>query len=193
MTRFLVRSALLAAAVSASAGSSAAQEGGALRTRATLTPQVGAVVDHSPGGEANVLASLVAEVPVGRGWSLAAEWTRPYGGYALRSCPSLPDFECTIGAELRSSGAVGVMVRPVCLGPLEPYAGVSAGAARWAYQFDSGVAPMAAVRAGVDVRVAGPVGVRADVVRRVAWTGTLNGSPMHTDMLSLGARIAFRR
>ena len=172
---------------------SSAQEGGAPRTRAIVTPQIGAVVNHSRGGELNVLASLVAEMPVGRGVSLAAEWTRPYGGYALRVCPGFEASECYVGAELRSSVAAGVMVRPGRLGPLEPYAGVSAGAARWAYEFDSNIAPMAVARAGLDVQIAGPVGLRADLVRRVAWTGTPNGSPMHADMVSLGARIAFRR
>lgn len=140
-----------------------------------------------------MLAALVAEMSVGRGWSLAAEWTRPYGGYAIRVCPAVEGVECVIGAELRSTGAVGVMARPVRVGPLEPYAGVSVGAARWAYEWDSGVAPMAAARAGLDVRIAGPVGLRADFVRRVAWTDTPNGSPMHTDMLSLGMRFALRR
>lgn len=190
MTRFLVRSTLLAVAAAAAQGASAQD---APRTRVIVAPQVGAVVSHSRGAEVNILASIVAEMPVGGGWPLAAEWTRPYAGYALRACPSLPDFECEIGAELRSSGAVGVMVRPVRVGPLEPYAGVSVGVARWAYDRDSGIAPMATARAGLDLQIAGPVGLRADLVRRVAWTDTPNGSPMHTDMLSLGARIAFRR
>lgn len=192
MTRFLVRTAFLAVAVSAAAVQGASAQD-APRTRVIVAPQVGAVVGHSRGAEANVLASLVAELPVGGGFSLAAEWTRPYGGYAIHACPALADFECEIGAELRSSGAVGVMVRPVRLGPLEPYAGASVGAARWAFNWDSGIAPMAVARAGVDLQIAGPVGVRADLVRRVAWTDTPNGSPMHTDMFSLGARIAFRR
>ena len=195
MTRLLVRSAVLAASVAAVAAQDvSAQTGDDAGTRVIVTPQVGAVVGHSRGGEVNAAATLVAEMPLGRGWSVAAEWMRPYGGYALRACPSLPDGgECVIGAELRSAGGVGVMVRPFRLGPLEPYAGVSAGAVRWAYNWDSGVSPMAALRAGVDLQVAGPFGLRADLVRRVAWTDTPNGSPLHTDMLSLGARIAFRR
>jgi hypothetical protein len=192
MPRFLLRSALLAASLASAAPPAFAQVDGAPRTRAIVTPQVGAVIGHSRGGEANVLASLMAEMPVGRGFSLAAEWTRPYGGYAIRACPAT-SFECDIGAELRSTGAVGVIARPVRVGPLEPYAGVSVGAARWAYDWNSGIAPMAVARAGLDVRIAGPVGLRADLVRRAAWTGTRNGSPMHTDMFSLGARIAFRR
>jgi hypothetical protein len=191
MPRFLVRAALLAIAVSAAVQEAYAQD--APRTRVVVAPQVGAVVSHSRGGEANVLAALVAEMPVGGGFSLSAEWTRPYGGYAIRACAPMPGFECEIGAELRSSGAVGVLVRPVRLGPLEPYAGISAGAARWAFNRESGIAPMAVARAGLDLQIAGPVGLRADLVRRVAWTDTPNGSPMHTDMLSLGARIAFRR
>lgn len=194
MTRLLVRSTLLAASLSAFAASAAlSQTEGAPRTRVILAPQMGAVVDHSRGAELNVLASVVAEMPMGRGWSLAGEWTRPYGGYAMRACPSLPNHECFVGAELRSSGSLGVMVRPVRVGSFEPYAGVSAGAVRWAYEFESGVAPMASARAGLDMHVVGPVGLRGDLVRRWAWTETPGATPIHTDMISVGARFAFRR
>lgn len=194
MIRLLVRSTLLVASLSAVASSAAlAQTEGAPWSRIILAPQVGAVVDHSRGAEVNVLASVVGEMPVGRGISVAAEWTRPYGGYAIRVCPSLPSHECFVGAELRSSGSLGVMVRPVRLGSLEPYAGISAGAVRWAYEYESGVAPMATARAGLDVHVIGPVGLRGDLVRRWAWTETPGASPIHTDMFSIGARVAIRR
>jgi hypothetical protein len=193
MTRSTVRSTLLAAIVSAVAAQGAtAQAGGAPWSRIIVAPQLGVVVDHSASAERNVLASLSAEMPIGSAFSVAAEWTRPYGGYALHVCPAI-EGDCFIGAELRSSGAVGVTVRPVRLGPLEPYAGVSGGAARWARNSESGVAGMAAMRAGVDVAVAGPFGVRADLVRRWAWADTPGSTPLRTDMVSIGARYAFRR
>jgi hypothetical protein len=187
MTRFLVCSTLFAAVLSAVATQDAAAQADGI----TIAPQVGVVVDHSRNAERNVLASVVAEMPVARGWSVTAEWTRPYGGYAERVCAIEGD--CFIGAELRSSGAVGVMVRPVRLGPLQPYAGVSGGAARWARNSESGVARMALMRAGLDVTVAGPLGLRADLVRRWAWAETPGTTPLHTDMISIGARYAFRR
>ncbi|HEX6367859.1 MAG TPA: hypothetical protein VF006_02925 [Longimicrobium sp.] len=193
MTRFLVRSLLLAVAVSAASMQGAsAQEGPVPRARIIVAPQVGAVVDHSRGAELNVLASLVAEMPIGSGWSVAAEWTRPYGGYIERLCMA-SEAECETGAELRSSGALGVMVRPVRLGPLEPYAGVAGGAVRWARESRSGVARMASARAGLDVHVLGAFGLRADLVRRWAWTETPGATPLHTDMISLGARFSFGR
>lgn len=191
MMRQLVRSAVLAvAAVTARGVSAQTGEGG--RARIIVAPQVGAVVSHSRGAQENAAATLVAEVPLGRGWSVAAEWMHPYGSYALQACPPFPGAGCVIGAELRSAGSVGVVVRPLRLGPLEPYAGVSTGIVRWAYNWDSGLAPMAALRTGIDLQVAGPFGLRAELVRRVAWTDSPNGSPLHTDMVSVGARIAFR-
>lgn len=192
MTRLMVRSTLFAAILSALAAQGAiAQAGAAPWSRIIVTPQVGVVVDHSASAERNVLASLTAEMPISSVFSVATEWTRPYGGYAQYVCAIEGD--CFIGAELRSSGAVGVTVRPVRLGPLEPYAGVSGGAARWARNSESGVAGMAAMRAGVDVAVAGPFGVRADLVRRWAWADTPGSMPLRTDMISIGARYAFRR
>lgn len=193
MTRSIARSTHLAAFLSAVvAQGAAAQADGAPWSRIIVAPQVGVVVDHSAGAERNVLASVVAEMPVGSGFSVAAEWTRPYGGYAERVCPAI-EAECNIGAELRSAGALGVMVRPVRLGPLEPYAGVSGGAVRWARYSESGVARMASVHAGLDVHVAGPFGVRADLARRWAWTERPGTTPVRTDMVSVGARYAFRR
>lgn len=84
-------------------------------------------------------------------------------------------------------------MRPLRVGPLEPYAGVSGGVARWVRISERGVAPMAALRAGLDLRVAGPFGVRADIVRRVTWADTPDASPMHADVFSLGAWFAVRR
>jgi hypothetical protein len=193
MTRFLVRSGLLAAMLSAVAAQGAtAQADGAPRSRIIVAPQLGLVVDHSASAERNVLASLTAEVPIGSAFSVTAEWTRPYGGYVEYGCRAI-EGDCFTGAELRSSGAVGLTVRPMRLGPLEPYAGVSGGAARWARNSESGVAGMAVMRAGLDVAVAGPFGVRADVVRRWAWADTPGSMPLRTDMVSIGARYAFRR
>jgi hypothetical protein len=192
VSRFVARSLLFSVSLAAFSTQGLAAQAGAF-PRVIVAPQVGAVVGHSSGSDANVAASVVAEMPVGRGWSLAAEWTRPYGGYAQRVCLAIEDVPCVIGAELRSAGGIGVVVRPVRVGPFEPYAGVSGGAARWARNDDSGVAPLASLRAGLDVHVAGPFGLRADLVRRVAWTDTPNGSPMHVDMFSVGARFAFRR
>jgi hypothetical protein len=193
MHRSLVRTLLCAAVLSAAASGLAAQAGVASTPRLIVAPQVGPVVNHSRGGQLNVTASLVAEMPLGRGWSVAAEWTRPYGGYAERVCASHPGYDCIVGAELRSSGGVGVMARPVRVGSFEPYAGISAGAVRWARFNESGVAPMASFRAGLDVRVHGPFALRADVVRRVAWAGTPEGDPLSVDIVSLGAAFALRR
>jgi hypothetical protein len=189
MIRSLVRSIVFAASISAVFAQDVAAQ--TARPRIVLAPQVGAVVSHSRGGEVSASAGLVAEVPVGRGWSVAGEWSRPYGAYAIPVC-NVTQGPCVIGTELRVSGSLGVMVRPFDLGRLEPYAGVSAGAVRWSRPDESGVSPMASLRAGVDLQIAGPFGLRADLVRRVAWTDTPNGSPLHADMLSLGARIAFR-
>jgi hypothetical protein len=194
MTRFFVRSVLLAITVFAVPMQEAsAQEAATPRTRVLVAPQVGAVVGTSKGAEVNAIASVVAEVPIGSGVAFAAEWVRPYGGTAVRTCRFEADDECVIGAEVRSAGTIGLTLRPVRLGPLEPYAGVSAGVARWVRNEEWGVGPSAAVRAGLDVRVIGPVGVRADVVRRLAWANMRYGVPLRTDVLSLGARIAFRR
>ena len=193
MIRLLVRSALLGASLATAAPGVLAQTESAPRTRLLVAPQVGGVVRTSTGGEVSALASVIAEAPVGSGLWLAAEWVRPYGGTAGRVCDFTEAGECIIGAEVRSAGGIGVTMRPVRLGPLEPYAGVSAGVARWVRNEEWAVGPMAAVRAGLDVRVIGPVAVRADVVRRAVWAQMKYGLPLHTDVLSLGARIAVRR
>lgn len=194
MHRSVVRILSLAVLLGAAAAQDlAAQADAGARPRWIVAPQVGGVVSHSRGAEVNAAASVIVEMPVGRGWSVSAEWTRPYGGFAERACPFV-DASCAIGAELRSAGAVGVMARPFRVGPFAPYAGVSGGVVRWTRSFhESGVAPLTALRAGVDVRVVGPVGLRADVVRRVAWTDAPTGSPLRADMFSLGARIDIRR
>lgn len=190
MTRSPVRSIVFAAAITAVCAQGLAAQ--AAPPRVILAPQVGAVVSHSRGGQVSAAAGLVAEVPVGRGWSVAGEWSRPYGAYAITVCHAAA-FECTSGTQLRVSGSLGVMVRPFRVGRLEPYAGISGGAVRWEHVSVSGVSPMASLRAGLDLQVTGPFGLRADLVRRMAWTDAPNGSPVRADMLSLGARIAFRR
>jgi hypothetical protein len=191
MIRRLVRFALLAAV--AAAPEAVAQAEGTPRTRLLVAPQVGGVVHTSTGGEVSALVSVTAEAPVGSGLWIAAEWVRPYGGTAGRACDFTETGECIIGAEVRSAGGLGVTMRPVRLGPFEPYAGVSAGVARWVRNDEWAVGPMAAVRAGLDVRVIGPVGLRADLVRRAVWAQMKYGLPLHTDVLSLGAHIAVRR
>lgn len=188
MHRSVVRTAFAAALLLAAKGLSAQAA-----PRALLVPQIGAAVHHSDGADVTTMASLAAELPVGAGWSLMAEGTLAMGDYAMTACPFRPGEPCLIPAAIRSGAAAGVVVRPFRLGRLAPYAGVSAGVARWERNDDTGTAPLASLRAGVDVRVAGPFGVRADLVRRLAWTDTPRGSPLYADVLSLGASFAFRR
>jgi hypothetical protein len=189
MHRPLVRSAFAAAALLLAADRLAAQA----QPRALLVPQVGAAVHHSDGADLTTVASLAVELPVGRGWSLMAEGMTAMTDHAITACPFLPGSECLIPAAFRSGAAAGVMVRPFQLGRLAPYAGVSAGVARWARNDDAGTAPLASLRAGMDVRVAGPFGVRADLVRRVAWTDTPEGDPLYADVFSVGASYALRK
>jgi hypothetical protein len=171
-----------------SAGELEAQSG----TRLILAPQVGGVVAHSQGAEADAFGSLVAEVQAGRGWSLSAEATTSMSNEAIRVCHQFSD-PCTVGTDIRSAAAAGVVMRGPRLSVLEPYAGVSGGVARWSRVDERGYAPLAAARAGLDLRVVGPFGVRADFTRRMVWADTPEGSPLHTDVFSLGAWFAVRR
>ena len=187
MHRFSIAAA--AAVLLLSAGELEAQSG----TRLILAPQVGGVVAHSEGAEADAFGSLVAEVQAGRRWSLSAEATTSMSRDVIRACPSLPEAVCRIGTDLRTAAAAGVVMRGPRLAVLEPYAGVSGGVARWSRVDERGYAPLAAARAGLDLRVVGPFGVRADFTRRMVWADTPEGSPLHTDVFSLGAWYAVRR
>jgi hypothetical protein len=188
MHRPLVRTAIAAALLLVADGLEAQAT-----PRALLVPQIGAAIHHSDGADVTTMASLAAEVPVGAGWSLMAEGMTAMADYAITACPFRPGEPCLIRAAIRSGAAAGVVVRPFRLGRVEPYAGVSAGVARWERNDDMGTAPLASLRAGVDVRVAGPFGVRADLVRRLAWTDTPSGSPLYADVFSLGASFALQR
>jgi hypothetical protein len=161
--------------------------------RLVLAPQIGGAIQQSRGVEMRAMASLVAEVPVGRGVSLMAEGTAALGDYALTVCFQARTDGCGPLLDMRSAAAAGAMARPIRLGPVAPYAGVSGGVARWARGDARGTAPLASMRAGVDVRVAGPFGVRADLVRRILWTDQADESPVRADVLSLGASFALRR
>lgn len=170
-----------------------AQTGAPPLPRLSLVPQYGAAFNHSKGAGGAFMASLVAEVPLTRAVALTAEATAATQGEPTWACPALPGGECVIPAELRSTAAAGLVARPLGSARIAPYAGVAGGMARWAREEESGLAPLAVARAGLDVQVSGPVGIRAEVVRRVAWTGTPHGNPLHADYVSLGARFAIRR
>jgi hypothetical protein len=190
MLRSFVRSALPVAALLLLADGLAAQS--AVSPRLLLVPQVGAPIQQSRGAQTGPMASLAAEVPVGRGVSLTAEGTAALGDYALTVCHQ-PELPCGALVQMRSGAAVGVTARPFQLGRVAPYVGVSGGVVRWAGDGLRGTAPLASLRAGVDVRVAGPFGVRADLVRRIFRADEADDSAVHADMLSLGASFALRR
>jgi hypothetical protein len=190
MLRFFVRPVVPAAALLLLAEGLAAQS--AASPRLLAVPQLGAAIQQSRGAQMTAMASFAAEVPVGRGISLTAEGTTALGDYALTVCRQ-PELPCGALVQMRSGAAVGVMARPFQWGRVAPYAGVSGGLARWARADLRGTAPLASLRAGVDVRVAGPFGVRADLARRVFRADEADGSAVHADMLSLGASFALRR
>jgi hypothetical protein len=179
-----------AAALVLLTASPVAAQGGA---RAVLVPQVGAVVNWAEGTDASAMASFTAELPLGGAWSLTAEATTALGKDLLWVCPSLPGALCVIPAAIRQGGAVGVVAQPIRTRALAVYAGVSAGAARWTRQEDADVAPMASLRAGMDVQVAGPFGIRAEVVRRIVWVDVPDVSTLRADVFSIGARFALPR
>lgn len=191
--RPMKRFSLLSAALVLLGASSLRAQTDPSPARMILAPQVGGVVSHSAGTDEAAFASLTAEVPVSRMLSVAVEGTAMLGDVALRACPFHPGEPCRTGTELRSAAAAGVVARPVRLGPLVPYAGIAAGVARWARDEDRGTAPLAAVRAGLDLRIIGPFGVRADLVRRIAWADDPEASPLHMDVFSLGVSFALRR
>lgn len=192
MHRSLVRSLSAGAALLVLADGLAAQAPAS--TRVLLVPQMGAIVHPSEHADATPMASLAVEVPVGRGWSLMAEGTAATTDYLLRVCHGALA-SCTAPTGIRGGAAAGVVVRPLQRGRLQPYAGMSAGVARWVEGGERGNGPLASVRAGVDVRVAGPFGVRADLVRRVLWSGLGEAeyASVHADVVSLGASFALRR
>lgn len=163
------------------------------QARAVLVPQVGAIVNWAEGTDASAMASLVAELPLGSAWSLTGEATTALGGEVLWACPSLPEAVCVIPAAIRQGAAAGVVAHPVRTRALSLYAGASAGAARWTWNEESGTAPMASLRAGMDVQIAGPFGIRAELVRRIVWAEVPNVSSLQADVFSLGARFALRR
>lgn len=163
------------------------------QARAVLVPQVGAIVNWAEGTDASAMASLTAELPLGGGVSLTAEATTALFDYASWACPSLPEAVCVIPAAIRQGAAVGVVAHPVRTRALSLYAGGSAGAARWTRNEEDGTAPMASLRAGMDVQVAGPFGIRAELVRRIVWAEVPGVSSLRADVFSLGARFALRR
>jgi len=189
MLRTFIRSVSAAAALLLLANSLAAQTAPA--PRILLVPQVGAAVHQSPSADVTTMASLAAEMPVWRSVSLTAEGITALREPLLHVC--IDDVLCSTPTGIRSGVAAGVLVRPFQLGPVSPYAGASGGVARWDRYEERGTAPLASLRAGVDVRVAGPFGVRGDLVRRIVWSEEADSSSIHADMLSIGASFALRR
>ena len=161
----LLSSSAAAALVLLASPPLAAQSG----ARTVLVPQVGAIVNAAQGTDASAMASLMAELPLGSGVSLTAEATTALGSEALWACPNLPGALCVIPGAIRQGAAAGVVVHPVQTRALSMYLGASGGAAWWTRNEESGSAPMASLRAGMDVQVAGPLGVRAELVRRIVW------------------------
>jgi hypothetical protein len=189
MSHRLIRSFCAATALLLLADGLAAQGRPAVR----LIPQAGTTIHHSRGVTAASMGALAVEVPVWRGVSLTAEGTA-----ALRDHP--PTIRCNDAIAscwspmgIRSGYSAGVMVHPFRIGPVAPYAGVSAGRAQWVHDVWSGDAPMASYRAGLDVRVAGPLGVRADLARRVVWSDESGYSALRSDVLSVGASFSLGR
>jgi hypothetical protein len=181
-----------AAALLLSVHGLAAQTAASAGRRVVLVPQLG-VVNWSREANDPVMASLAAELPIGSVWSLTAEGTTALDEHLMSMCPNRSGDECIIPTTLRGGVSAGVQVQPVSLWRLAPYVGVSAGFARWMRQDDSGLAPLASVRAGLDLRIVERLGVRANLVRRFAWTETPHGSPLHADVFSIGASVAIGR
>lgn len=159
--------------------------------RSLLVPQFGAVVRNSEGDAFTTMASLAGELAVGRRVAVMAEGTTALMDPAIIVCHDVTSV-CRATTGIRAGAAAGVVVRPFQLGRFSPYAGASAGVARWARDGFRGMSPLTSVRAGVDVRVAGPFGVRADLVRRTIWPYEDERS-VHADVFSLGAAYALRQ
>lgn len=189
MLRTTIRSVSAAAALLLLVDGLAAQT--AAPPRILLVPQVGAAVHQSASADVTSMASLAAEMPVWRSVSLMAEGIAALREPLLHVC--MDDVLCSTPTGIRSGVAAGVIVRPFRLGPVSPYAGASGGVARWDRYEERGTAPLASLRAGVDVRIAGPFGVRADLVRRFVWADEADVSPVRADVLSIGASFALRR
>lgn len=189
MLRTIIRSVSAAAALLLLADGLAAQS--AAPPRILLVPQVGVAMNQSQSPDLRSMASFTAEMPVSRRVSLMAEWTAALRARLLYVCTL--DVPCSTPTEIRSGLAAGVVVRPFQLSRVTPYAGASTGVARWTRDGQRGTAPLASLRAGVDVRVAGPFGVRADLVRRIVWSEEADVSPVRADVLSIGASFALRR
>jgi len=188
MLRTFARSVSAAAALLLLADNLAAQTAPA--PRILLVPQVGLAMNQSESPDLRSMASFMAEMPVSRRVSLMAEGTAALRARLLYVCIDSP---CSVPTEIRSGLAAGVVVRPFQLGRVTPYAGASTGVARWNRYEERGTAPLASLRAGVDVRIAGPFGVRADLVRRIVWAEDADVSPVRADVLSIGASFALRR
>ncbi len=186
MLRALVRSASAAAFLLLAQGLAAQSA-----PRVLVVPQVGTAVRSSFEMEQANMASLMAELRLNRFLSLTAEGTAALGDPARHWCSGTAS--CFVPATIRSGAAAGVVVRPFQLGPVAPYAGGSLGVARWEQAEWGGNAPLATLRAGVDVRIAGPFGVRADVARRTFWSDEVSDMPSYTDVLSFGASFALGR
>ncbi|HEX2209841.1 MAG TPA: hypothetical protein VHG93_19325 [Longimicrobium sp.] len=189
----MLRPALATALVLLSVNGIDAQTAAPAPVRAVLVPQVGATVNWSVGARESGMAALLAEIPVHPAWSATTEVTAALGEFAHGACRLVSEDECVLPVSLRTGVAAGFVAHPVRLGPLAPYAGASAGFAGWKGDYDSGIAPMASLRAGLDLQVFGPLGARAELVRRIAWSTTPDAWPLHADVFSVGARMAIRR
>jgi hypothetical protein len=185
MLRALVRSVSVAALLLLAEGLAAQST-----PRVLLVPQVGAAVRNSFSMDQGSMASVMAEWRLLRFFSLTAEGTAALGDPVRRRCSDVAS--CFDPATIRTGAAAGVVVRPFQLGPVAPYAGASLGVARWEQADWDGSAPLATFRAGVDVRIAGPFGVRADVARRTFWSEEVGDTPSYTDVVSVGTSFAVR-
>ncbi|HYW11261.1 MAG TPA: hypothetical protein VE871_04870 [Longimicrobium sp.] len=185
MLRAFVRSASAAAFLLLAEGLAAQSA-----PRVLVVPQVGTAVRNSFSMDQASMASLMAEWRPSRFFSLTAEGTAALGDPVRQRCSGLAS--CFVPATIRSGASAGVVVRPFQLGPLAPYAGASLGMARWEQGPWRGNAPLTTLRAGVDVRIAGPFGVRADVARRSFRSEEVGDTPSYTDVVSVGTSFAVR-
>lgn len=183
MLRAFVRSASAAAFLLLAQGLAAQST-----PRVVVVPQVGAAVGSSFSMEKTSMATLTAEWRPSRFFALSAEGTMALGDPARRWC--LAASSCFVPATIRTGASAGVVVRPFQLGPVGPYAGASLGMARWEQDAWGGNAPMGTLRAGVDVRIAGPFGLRVDAARRTVWSEEIGDTPAYTDVVSLGTSFA---
>ncbi|HST60326.1 MAG TPA: hypothetical protein VLK84_16585 [Longimicrobium sp.] len=186
MLRALVRSASASAFLLLAEGLAAQSA-----PRVVVVPQVGTAVRNSFDMEQASMASLMAEWRPFRFLALTAEGTAALGDPKRHHCSGTAS--CFAPATIRSGATAGVVIRPFQLGPVAPYAGASLGVARWEQAEWGGNAPLATLRAGVDVRIAGPFGVRADVARRTVWSEEIGDTPAYTDVVSLGTSFAVGR